>query len=120
MLQAVAAWAAALKWIPAGRKLPHGAKHLGTSWAELLLDSELTIGLETPSLHRPRAGSVKDEGVDEPDNLGIKARAPPALSKRWSESSESPFLLPRNQPEFVALPRTVYCRPLAPLNVPAL
>ena len=55
--------------------LQSGAKHSGTSWAELLLGFELTTGLDTPSFHRPPSGPAMDAELAEPDDLGVKARA---------------------------------------------
>ena len=40
-----------------------------------MIDFELVTGFDTPSFHRPRSSTVKNEDIDEPDDLGVKARA---------------------------------------------
>ena len=94
LLQALSAWAAPLRWIPPGQLLQHGGRHVGTSWAELCLDFELTTGLDTPSFHRPRANAVKGASIIEPVNLGVKARAFSRFVKAAGREADMSSLAP--------------------------
>ena len=94
MLRAVVAWAASLRWIPVAGDNPNGPKHQGTSWAELLLDFQITTGLDTPAFHRPRAAAAEGEELAEPDNLAVKARAFSRFVTAAERVVGSPLLAP--------------------------
>ena len=72
LLQAVAAWAARLRWLPVGVGWADGQPHAATAWAELAIDFELGTGCTAPGHPKPRKKGGATDGQDA--DIGMKAQ----------------------------------------------